>query len=76
MARLIGELCDKVLPDQKWPLVGGLLLLRLYCPTLISPTTFGLLPSDYVVPAALRKVLPSPHCVCVCVWRCLTARRT
>jgi hypothetical protein len=39
MARLIGSLCDVYLPDQKWPLVGGLVLLRLYSPTLISPTT-------------------------------------
>jgi hypothetical protein len=57
MAKLIGALCDKYLPDQKWPLVGGLILLRLYCPTLISPTTYGLLPKDYAVSAALRKVM-------------------
>jgi hypothetical protein len=57
MARLIGELCDTYLPDQKWPLVGGLVLLRLYSPTLISPTTYGLLPVDYPLSAALRKNL-------------------
>lgn len=57
MAKLIGTLCDRYLPEQKWPLVGGLILLRLYCPTLISPTTYGLLPADHVMTPAFRKNL-------------------
>ena len=57
LAKLIGELCDKYLPDQKWPLVGGLILLRLYCPTLVSPASYGLLRPDYVMSSGFRKNL-------------------
>ena len=57
MAGLIGSLCDQHLPEQKWPLVGGMLLLRLYSPTLISPTTYGLLPSNHPMTPGFRKNL-------------------
>ena len=57
LARLIGLLCDQHLPEQKWPLVGGLMLLRLYCPTIISPTTYGLLDPKFPMSTALRKNL-------------------
>ena len=57
MAKLIAALCDKYLPEQKWPLVGGLVLLRLYCPTIIAPSTYGLFPTDHPIPPNFRKNL-------------------
>jgi hypothetical protein len=57
LAQLIASLCDKYLPEQKWPLVGGLVLLRLVCPMLTSPATMGLLPKDRIVTPEFRKNL-------------------
>lgn len=60
MACVIARLSDTYLPpDRKWPLVGGLIVLRLYCPALTAPTTHGLLPADYPVSAEFRRIMVS-----------------
>lgn len=58
LARCIARMCDAHLPaDRKWPMVGGLIVLRLYCPALTSPNTHGLVAADHAMGADFRKNL-------------------
>jgi hypothetical protein len=54
---IIAEMAERYCPDRRYPLMAGYLFLRLVNPCLAAPQSYGLLPTEYVLPRAAQQNL-------------------